>query len=178
MWSIQSSIFYLLWPTFFKNRGTGFCARFYCSECPKSPYFSMVLRDSKYQVLLRYARMCNRFEITRNQFVGNHTWVRIPPAAPRRSKLCIACSDLFYKSDCAHAAAPPFQTANACAGLRFDETGTLVWAHLFRRHNAHRSKLCIACSDLFYKSERTYGELSICSPALQPKILVDNFFGI
>ena len=63
MWSIQSSIFYLLWPTFFKNRGTGFCARFYCSECPKSPYFSMVLRDSKYQVLLRYARMCNRFEI-------------------------------------------------------------------------------------------------------------------
>ena len=115
---------------------------------------------------------------TRNQFVGNHTWVRIPPAAPRRSKLCIACSDLFYKSDCAHAAAPPFQTANACAGLRFDETGTLVWAHLFRRHNARRSKLYIACSDLFYKSERTYVELSICSPALQPKILVDNFFGI
>ena len=116
--------------------------------------------------------------LTRNQFVGNHTWVRIPPAAPRRSKLCIACSDLCYKSDCAHAAAPPFQTANACAGLRFDETGTLVWAHLFRRHNAYRSKLCIACSDLFYKSERTCGELSICSPALQPKILVDNFFGI
>ena len=31
----------------------------------------------------------------------------------RRSKLCIACSDLFYKSERTHAAAPPFQTANA-----------------------------------------------------------------
>ena len=95
MWSIQSSIFYLLWPTFFKNRGTGFCARFYCSECPKSPYFSMVLRDSKYQVLLRYARMCNRFEITRNQVVRKGTWVRIPPAAPRRSKVRFAPT-FFY----------------------------------------------------------------------------------
>ena len=38
---------------------------------------------------------------------------------PRRSKLCIACSDLFYKSERAHAAAPPFQTEPAYAGLRF-----------------------------------------------------------
>ena len=49
--------------------------------------------------------------------------VRIPPSAPSRSKLCIACSDLFYKSERTHAAAPPFQTANACAGLQFEETG-------------------------------------------------------
>ncbi len=35
---------------------------------------------------------------------------------PRRSKLCIACSDLFYKSERAHAAAPPFQTATAMLG--------------------------------------------------------------
>ena len=39
--------------------------------------------------------------------------VQVPPRAPRRSKLCIACSDLFYKSERTHAAASPFQTANA-----------------------------------------------------------------
>ena len=32
---------------------------------------------------------------------------------PRRSKLCIACSDLFYKSERAHTAVPPFHPANA-----------------------------------------------------------------
>ena len=40
-----------------------------------------------------------------------------------REKLCIACSDLFYKSERTHAAAPPFQTANAYTGLRFKRTG-------------------------------------------------------
>ena len=39
--------------------------------------------------------------------------------APSRSKLWIACSDLFYMSERAHAAAPPFQTEPAYAGLRF-----------------------------------------------------------
>ena len=39
----------------------------------------------------------------------------------RRSKLCIACSDLFYKSERTHAAAPPFQIEPAALG--FD----LVW---------------------------------------------------
>ena len=35
--------------------------------------------------------------------------VRAPSPAPRRSKLCIACSDFFQKSERAHAAAPPFR---------------------------------------------------------------------
>ena len=39
-------------------------------------------------------------QTSRNQFGSNPTWVRIPPAAPRRSKLCIACSD-FFKSQSA-----------------------------------------------------------------------------
>ena len=39
---------------------------------------------------------------------GDSVWVRVPPPAPRRSKLYIACSDLFYKSERAHSAAPPF----------------------------------------------------------------------
>ena len=40
----------------------------------------------------------------------------VSPLAPRRSKLYIACSDflcLWQKSECAHAAAPPFQTEAA-----------------------------------------------------------------
>ena len=32
---------------------------------------------------------------TRNQFAGNRTWVRIPPAAPARRKRHIACDELF-----------------------------------------------------------------------------------
>ena len=45
--------------------------------------------------------------------------VRAPSPAPRRSKLCIACSDFFQKSGRARSAAPPFQTGPAVAGLRF-----------------------------------------------------------
>ena len=44
---------------------------------------------------------------------GDSVPVRVRSPAPRRSKLCIACSDLFYKSERAHAAAPPFHPANA-----------------------------------------------------------------
>ena len=51
--------------------------------------------------------------LTRNQFASNRTWVRIPPAAPRRSKLYIVCSDFFKKSERTHSAAPSFQAANA-----------------------------------------------------------------
>ncbi len=47
--------------------------------------------------------------------------VRARPPAPRRSKLCIACSDFFQKSERTHAAAPPFQPRPACAGLASDD---------------------------------------------------------
>ena len=50
---------------------------------------------------------------TRNRLIRKGPWVRIPPSPPRRSKLCIACSDFFQTSERVHAAAPPFQTANA-----------------------------------------------------------------
>ena len=59
---------------------------------------------------------------TRNQFAGNRTWVRIPPAAPARRKRHIACDEFFISlqnSSCAHFAAPRFQTGPAAAGLRF-----------------------------------------------------------
>ena len=57
-------------------------------------------------------------QTSRNQFAGNRTRVRIPPAAPSRSKRYIACSDLFYKSERAYSAAPPFQIESAA--LDFD----------------------------------------------------------
>ena len=52
--------------------------------------------------------------------------VRIPPSAPSRSKLCIACSDLFYESERTHVATPPFYPANAAliCGVR----ETRVWS--------------------------------------------------
>ena len=40
------------------------------------------------------------------------TGVQLSPPPPCRSKLSIACSDLFYQSERTYAAAPPFQTAN------------------------------------------------------------------
>ena len=43
--------------------------------------------------------------------------VRVRSPAPRRSKLYIACSDLFYKSERAHAAAPPHQIEPAALGF-------------------------------------------------------------
>ena len=46
-----------------------------------------------------------------------NTRVRFPSPAPRRSKRHIACSDLFYKSERAHSAAPPFQIEPAALGF-------------------------------------------------------------
>ena len=46
-----------------------------------------------------------------------NTGVRFPSPAPRRSKRHIACSDLFYKSEQAHSAAPPFQIEPAAPGF-------------------------------------------------------------
>ena len=43
-------------------------------------------------------------------------WVRVPSGAPRRSKLHIACSDFFQKSERTHFAAPPFQITTAALG--------------------------------------------------------------
>ena len=47
--------------------------------------------------------------------------VRVRLPAPRRSKLCIACSDFFQKSERTHSDAPPFQPRPACAGLASDD---------------------------------------------------------
>ncbi len=67
--------------------------------------------------------------------------VRIHPPPPHRSKLCIACSDLFYKSERAHAAAPPFQLRPALLGSQLvcrPKGGFFVC----KRH--------IACDELFH----------------------------
>ena len=60
---------------------------------------------------------------------GDIVWVRVPPPAPRRSKLCIACSDLFCKSERTHSAAPPFQIKPSSLG--FDLVFFLFSVHFF-----------------------------------------------
>ena len=83
-------------------------------------------------------------------------WVRVPPPAPRRSKLYIACSDLFYKSERAHAAAPPFQIEPAALGFDLGLFLSFAVSILCRRRHYVGVIFCIACSDLFYKSERAH----------------------
>ena len=81
---------------------------------------------------------------------GDSVWVRVPPPAPRRSKLYIACSDLFYKSERAHAAAPPFQIEPAALGFDFGFFLSFAVSIPCRRRHYVGVIFCIACSDLFY----------------------------
>ena len=68
-------------------------------------------------------------DVTDSKSVGSDTvWVRVPPPAPRRSKFCIACSDLFYKSERAHTAAPPLRIRPAALG--FDSASPLRGAFI------------------------------------------------
>ena len=80
----------------------------------------------------------------------------VSPLAPRRSKLYIACSDLFYKSERAHAAAPPFQIEPAALGFDLGFSLSFAVSIPCRRRHYIGVIFCIACSDLFYKSERAH----------------------
>ena len=79
---------------------------------------------------------------------GDSVPVRVRSPAPRRSKLCIACSDFFQKSERAHAAAPPLQTEPAALGFGlvfFDES------HKFCIATRTKTKLtCLNKSVLFW----------------------------
>ena len=90
---------------------------------------------------------------TRNRLIRKGPWVRIPPSPPRRSKLCIACSDFFYKSERAHAAAPPFSNRTRFAGLRLDEDKTF-WKYISTWGTCKQALYRLL--RLFYKSERAH----------------------
>lgn len=52
--------------------------------------------------------------------VGSDTvWVRVPPSAPRRSKLYIACSDFFQKVRARSCRCSSSPNRTRCTGLRF-----------------------------------------------------------
>ena len=91
--------------------------------------------------------------------------VRVPSGAPRRSKLHIACSDFFQKSERTHSAAPPFQITTASLGcdLVLGANRKLVPRKCSRF--PCWSKLYIACSDFFQKSERAHS----AAPPFQPR---------
>ena len=102
-------------------------------------------------IITKVPRRCDGMvDVTDSKSVGGDTvWVRVPPPAPRRSKLYIACSDFFQKSERAHAAAPPFQIEPATLG--FDlvlgtnlETAASI---LLGYSTSEQSSLC---SDVFY----------------------------
>ena len=92
-------------------------------------------------------------------FLGNAT-SPVSPLAPRRSKLCIACSDFFQKSERAHAAAPPFQTGPAAAGLRFGFWGTL---QVLYRHSHHVGASFVSLAPTFFKSQSALTPLLLLS---------------
>ena len=77
--------------------------------------------------------------------VGESLRVQIPPAAPRRSKLYIACSDFFQKSERAHAAAPPFQIEPTSLGfdLVLGANPEVSASILLRCSKCQRSRFCI-----------------------------------
>ena len=66
---------------------------------------------------------------------------------PCRSKRHIACSDLFYKSERAHSAAPPFQSEPAALGFDLvSGTDLKVMASILFRCSTLRRRLWISHS--------------------------------
>ena len=80
-------------------------------------------------------------DVTDSKSVGSDTvWVRVPPPAPRRSKLHIACSDFFYKKVRVRSfRCSSFSIRKRCAGLRVEGTGVSGWVHLFHQYKAKRT---------------------------------------
>ena len=89
--------------------------------------------------------------------------VRIPTLRPRRSKLCIACSDFFSKVRARSLRCSSFSNRKRCAGLRFDETGASAWAHLFCQHKPWTSPFGLA---LFSSIPASKKEASRCPARL------------
>ena len=71
---------------------------------------------------------------------------------PRRSKRCIACSDLFYKSERAYAAAPSFQIEPTALGFDLGRPVGGVFHHYknmeFNRHLQVKSCISVFRSRL------------------------------
>ena len=84
-------------------------------------------------------------------------WVRVPSGAPRRSKLHIACSDFFQKSERTHFAAPPFQITTAALGCDLVLGANLKAAAsiLLRCYNKNATTLVVAFLLGFGPAERT-----------------------
>ena len=89
---------------------------------------------------------------------GETLGVRVPPAAPTRRKRHIACDEFFYfiaklivRSLCCSS----FPKRTRCAGLRFGGGNGFSKKPIYRI-TACRSKLSVACSDFFWKSEHTH----------------------
>ena len=71
------------------------------------------------KLLMLFKSRCGGTVDTRDlkSLAGDSVPVRVRSPAPRRSKLCIACSDFFQKSERAHAAAENALTLESASGI-------------------------------------------------------------
>ena len=84
----------------------------------------------------------------------------IPSGVPRRSKLCIACSDLFYKSERAHAAAPPFQIEPTALG--FDLVFFSLDIRVLYRRSCQKTFPCCAGERFLYTRKELLQNEGFC----------------
>ena len=90
--------------------------------CPGAKLF-LAIWDRIYYTIRAYAGVMELVDVADSKSAGSDTVpVRARSPAPSRSKLCIACSDFFQKSERTHSAAPPFQPRPSGAGLASEDS--------------------------------------------------------
>ena len=159
MYRCNNGVFYSLFPPF--TRG---------NRCSPGKSMGFLRQNSKLDLNFRpvsdiignvKCRCDGMVDVTDSKSVGGDTvWVRVPPPAPSRSKLCIACSDFFLqKSEHAHAAAPPFQIEPSALG--FDlvlgaslESAGIYTAAIFQKSTSSVSGLSILIYSRFCLPEK------------------------
>ena len=104
-------------------------------------------------------------------------WVRVPSGAPRRSKLHIACSDFFQKSERTHFAAPPFQITTAALGCDLVlgaslEAATSILLQYFT------SEQSLLCSGVFMPATKSVSADALTCSSCQSQFLSLNIIVI
>ena len=121
-----------------------------------------------------FAGVMELVDVTDSKSVGSDTvWVRVPPPAPRRSKLCIACSDFFTKVRARSRRCSSFPNRTRFAGLRFGFGSNLETAVsiLLRCFTSEQASDCLL---RFFISSALPGPSAIFAPLCTTRY----FYGI
>ena len=123
VWRAVLSLFYppvIIWGKNGKNSENPVGSNKSEKRKPKSAVYRRILASVVYFHLRIISAKNHKRKMTRNQFGSNPTRVRIPPAAPRRSKVRFAPTS-FYTCGKKDVIRPlpcsSFPTATRCAGL-------------------------------------------------------------